>query len=271
MDIDLPGYFARIGYVGSGEPTLATLRELQLCHLSRIPFESLDPFLGIPVNIDPAAIQSKLVGSLRGGYCHEQNLLFHDVLTALGFSVKALGGRVFLPPMTLTHRLTLVELPEGRFIADVGFGGRSPTMPISLEPGSEQATPFGTYRAVQNGEYFDLEAEFSGERQALYRFNLQAQSNADFEVANWFTSTHPRSLFTQNLVVCRVNGNTRANMLNTILSVRNADGRTEQITLASAQQLSDVMGGTMGLALPVPAEMIWVRLQEQKVSSPLPT
>jgi N-hydroxyarylamine O-acetyltransferase len=263
MDIDLPAYFARVGYAGTGEPTLATLRELQLCHLSRIPFESVDPFLGIPVNIDLAAIQSKLIGGRRGGYCHEHNLLFHDVLQALGSSVTALGGRVFLAPMTLTHRLTLVELPEGSFIADVGFGGRSPTMPICLEPNLEQATPFGVYRLVQKGEYFDLETGFGGQWQALYRFNLQAQSHVDFEVANWFTSTHPRSLFTQNLVVCRLNGNTRANMLNSVLSVRNVDGSTDQITLTSAQHLGDVMGSIMGLALPVPAEMLWTKLQKQ--------
>jgi N-hydroxyarylamine O-acetyltransferase len=260
MNIDLPAYFARVGYRGTGDPTLATLRELQLCHLSQIPFESLDPFLGIPVNIDPIAIQTKLIGGRRGGYCQEHNSLFHDVLAALGFSVTPLGGRVFLAPKTLTHRMTLVELPEGRFIADVGFGGRSPTRPICLEPGLEEVTPFGSYRVVVNGEAFDLETEFGGEWQALYRFNLAAPTPADFEVANWFTSTHPQSLFTQNLVVCRVKGNTRANLLNARLSIRDANGGTEQTSLTSAHELGNVMENIMGLTPPVSAEMIWAKL-----------
>ena len=54
--IDLAGYFARIGYTGSTEPTLSLLRELCSRHLATIPFESLDPFLGHAVDLDPAAI-----------------------------------------------------------------------------------------------------------------------------------------------------------------------------------------------------------------------
>jgi N-hydroxyarylamine O-acetyltransferase len=268
MPVDLPSYFARIGYTGTGEMTLATLRELQLCHLSRIPFESLDPFLGIPVDIEPAAVQEKLVGGGRGGYCHEQNSLFHDVLAELGFSVAALGGRVVLTPegkpgpLTLTHRLTLVELTEGYFIADVGFGGRTPTVPLRLEPELEQPTPFGAYRLTQTDDSFDLETKFNDRWTPLYRFNLVPQTRADFEVANWFTSTHPRSQFTQNLVVCRVMGNTRGNLLNAMLSLRSTDGSTEQKRLGSARELAEVMEETMMLKLPVPAETIWARLQK---------
>jgi len=92
--LDLPAYFARIGYTGPSEPTLAVLRTLVACHLSAIAFENLDPFLGHPVDLDPAALVTKLVRARRGGYCQEHNSLFHDVLAALGFSVVALGGRV---------------------------------------------------------------------------------------------------------------------------------------------------------------------------------
>jgi hypothetical protein len=54
--------------------------------------------------------------------------------------VWALKGQ----PAPLTHRLTLVEFPEGNFIADVGFDGQTPTAPLRLEPGLEQITPPGT-------------------------------------------------------------------------------------------------------------------------------
>jgi hypothetical protein len=47
-------------------------------------------------------------------------------------------------PAPLTHRPTLVGLPEGNFIADVGFGGQTPTTPLRLEPGLEQITPPGS-------------------------------------------------------------------------------------------------------------------------------
>lgn len=270
---DLAAYFARIGYTGSNEPTLAVLRELHARHPARIAFEGLDPFLGRPVEIDPAAVRAKLVHGRRGGYCHEHNGLFHDVLAALGFSVTALGARVvWMTPgrqAPVTHRLTLVDLAgEGRFIADVGFGGQSPTAPLRLEPGLEQETPHGAYRLARDGEVYETRMRLGADRwEPMYRFTLAPQSQADFEVANWFTSTHPRGRFTRNLVAARVVGDTRVNLLNASLAVRGRDGTVEQRTLMDAEDLRDVLEGVMELDLPVPVEAIWARLPGQPVPS----
>jgi N-hydroxyarylamine O-acetyltransferase len=265
--IDLSSYFGRIGYTGPAEPTLAVLRELCIKHLAQIAFENIAPFLRQPVDLDPDTLQAKLVRSRRGGYCQEHNALFHDVLSALGFSVVALGGRVTSAyrgqPAPLTHRLTLVELSEGRFIADVGLGGRSPTAPIRLEPGVEQDTPHGTYRVTREREVFELQVRTRDRWDDMYQFALDPQSHVDFEVANWFTSTHPRSRFTQNLIVCRVVGDTRVNLLNTNLSIRAADGQVEQRVLADADELDKLLNEVMNLALPVSAEMIWAKASKQ--------
>ena len=262
--LDLPAYFARIAYNGPSEPTLRVLRSLVARHSSAIAFENLDPLLGHPVDLDPAALVTKLVRARRGGYCQEHNSLFHDVLSDLGFSVVALGGRVFWTreegqPAPLTHRLTLVELPEGRFIADVGFGGPCPTAPLRLEPGLEQATPHGVYRFGRDGKVFELQLRVDDHWRAMYRFNLAEQTRADFEVANWYTSTHPRSLFTQNLVVCRIVGETRVNLLNTNLSVRQPNDRVEHRVLAGAEELGRVLEDVMDLMLPAAAETIWAK------------
>ena len=263
--LDLPAYFARIAYTGPSEPTHRELRSLVARHLSAIAFENLDPFLGHPADLDPAALVAKLVRARRGGYCQEHNSLFHDVLSALGFSVLALGGRVLWTraegqPAPLTHRLTLVELPEGRFIADVGFGGPCPTAPLRLEPGLEQATPHGVYRFSRDGKVFELQLRVDDRWQAMYRFDLAAQTRADFEVANWYTSTHPRSLFTQNLVVCRIVSETRVNLLNANLSVRQPSERVEHRVLAGAEELGQVLREVMDLALPAAAETIWAKV-----------
>ena len=260
---DLPAYCARIGYTGAIEPTLQSLRMLIARHLQRIPFEALDPLLGKPIYLDPETVQRKLVGMRRGGYCQEHNALFHDVLAAIGFSVTALAGRVVWAfpgrPAPLTHRLTLVELPEGRFIADVGFGGHSPPAPLRLEPGLEQATPHGTYRVERDSGGFGLQLMRDGQWDTMYRFTLAPHAPVDFEVANWFTSTHPTSLFTQNLVASRIVGETRVNLMNANLSVRQPDGRIEQRVLADARELARVLEDLMDLALPAPAEVIWAK------------
>src|SRR5437667_9400152 len=137
-------YFNRIGYAGPREPSLAVLRELCACHPRHIPFECLDPFLGIGVDLDFSAIQTKLIHSRRGGYCYELNGLFHDVLAALGFSVTGDAARVVsgfkVQPRPPTHRLTPVRLAEGSFISDVGFGAPPRTTSLPFEPGLRPAT-----------------------------------------------------------------------------------------------------------------------------------
>jgi N-hydroxyarylamine O-acetyltransferase len=259
-ELDQSAYLNRIAYAGPKEPSLAVLRDLCACHPGQIPFESLDPFLGVAVDLAPSAIQAKLVYSRRGGYCHENNSLFHDALAAMGFSVTALAARVVYAsnglPTALTHRLTLVKLPEGNFIADVGFGGQTPTAPLRLEEG-EQVTRHGTYRVAREGGTFEVQLKFSDRWEALYRFGLEPQTRADFEIANWFTSTHPRSRFTQNLIACRVVGTERVNLFNLNLSVREADGRAEQRILSNARELAEVLENTMGIVLPAPIDRIW--------------
>jgi N-hydroxyarylamine O-acetyltransferase len=186
------------------------------------------------------------------------------VLVALGYIVTALGGRVVSAfkgePAPLTHRLTLVDLPEGRYIADVGFGGNTPTAPLRLEPDIQQATPHGIYRLIPDGDVFELQFQVEDRWAAVYRFTLAPQSRIDFEVANWFTSTHPRSLFTQNLIACRVVGDTRFNLRNANLSIRQSNGRTEHRVLASADDLRHVLEDGMQIALPTTADAIWAKV-----------
>jgi arylamine N-acetyltransferase len=93
--LDLTAYFDRIGHTGLSEPTLETLHSLVAAHNRSIPFENLDPLLGIPVaDLSAAALAEKLVQRRRGGYCYEQNGLMGYVLEQLGFGVERLAGRV---------------------------------------------------------------------------------------------------------------------------------------------------------------------------------
>ena len=44
-------------------------------------------------------------------------------------------------PRPAIHMLLQVELPEGPYLADVGFGNLAPTSALLLRPGVEQETP----------------------------------------------------------------------------------------------------------------------------------
>lgn len=91
--VDLPAYFRRIGMSAAVDADLPSLRELVTAHVAAIPFENLNPFLRMPVDLALAAVQRKLVHDDRGGYCFEHNLLFGEVLRAVGFQVTNLAAR----------------------------------------------------------------------------------------------------------------------------------------------------------------------------------
>lgn len=93
--LDPTAYFARISYDGPTVPTEELLHGLVAAHGRTLPFENLDPLLGVPVDdLGPAVLFEKLVGRRRGGYCYEQNGLVGYVLEALGYGVDRIAGRV---------------------------------------------------------------------------------------------------------------------------------------------------------------------------------
>src|SRR5690606_18066998 len=145
------------GYQGDREPTLSTLRAMVLRHTEAIPFENLDPLLGRHVRLDPASPEETLVRGGRGGYGYEQNLLFRYALEGIGFRVTGLAARVLwnAPEGAVTplrHMMLRVDLGEGSYLADVGFGAQSPTAPLRLKPDVEQSTPHEPYRLIGLGE-----------------------------------------------------------------------------------------------------------------------
>jgi N-hydroxyarylamine O-acetyltransferase len=207
--IDVDGYLARVGYSGAREPTLATLNELHWRHVSAIPFENLDVLRQRPIRLDLASLQQKLVGDRRGGYCFEHNSLLYAVLQALGYVVTPLLGRGLwrnrnrpdLPQVPRTHMLLRVDLPEGSYLADVGYGGAGYPYPLRLSPGLVQPTSHGTYRVVELEYEYEVRAEIGKERGGVYRFSREPQTLIDYEPLNWFTSTSPQTGFTRHLIV----------------------------------------------------------------------
>src|ERR1700730_11990379 len=162
--VDVAAYFGRVGYRGPAEPTVETVRELVAAHNQSIPFENLDPLLGIPVaDLSAAALADKLVHRRRGGYCYEHNGLMGYVLEQLGFGVQRFAGRVVWmnpggPLPAQTHQLLSVTVPgvDGHLLVDVGFGGQTLTSPIRLEAGPVQETRHEPYRIPDRGDSYQV-------------------------------------------------------------------------------------------------------------------
>jgi N-hydroxyarylamine O-acetyltransferase len=253
-EIDLDAYFRRIAYTGPRTPVLDTLRAIHLQHALSIPFENLDPLLRRIPRLDPASLEQKLVHARRGGYCFEQNLLLSHVLRSLGFKVTNLAARVMwnAPPglaRARTHMLLCVDLEDGRYVADVGFGGLTLTAPLHLAADIEQPTPHETFRLVAADGEFVMQALLQGAWKALYRFDLQPQLLPDYEISNWYVATHPESHFTFALIAARPGQRSRAALSNNRLTLYKADAPPEQRVLGSAEELRAVLQETFELTL----------------------
>src|SRR5262245_61649611 len=204
MEFDLAAYLKRIGFEGATRPDLATLQALHLAHATHVPFENLDILLGRPIRLDLASLQAKLVTGERGGYCFEQNLLFAAALTATGFSVRQLAGRVryrthrTLPRM---HMVLLAEAEGATWIADVGFGLEGLLLPVRFVSGEQSRQFRWTYRVVEDAGHWVVQSQRDQVWNDLYAFSLEPQHPADFEMANYYASTHPDSRFVQTLTV----------------------------------------------------------------------
>ena len=92
MDVDR--CLERIGYRGSTDPTLHTIRNLQMAFLRTVPFENLDIHLGRKIELASGSIYEKIVSRKRGGFCYECNILFFDLLNSLDFEVEYLSARM---------------------------------------------------------------------------------------------------------------------------------------------------------------------------------
>jgi N-hydroxyarylamine O-acetyltransferase len=150
---DIDAYLTRLSYSGPREPTLRVLASIVSAHAAAIPYEDIDVLLNRGIALDIGVLQQKLVQHKRGGYCFEQNTLLAAALETLGFRITRLGGRVIrgLPVSTETvrgHKLLRVDLPEGPYIADVGFGSLTSTGPLALRLEEPQATPHETFRLM---------------------------------------------------------------------------------------------------------------------------
>ncbi|HXE77000.1 MAG TPA: arylamine N-acetyltransferase [Rhodanobacter sp.] len=253
--IDLPAYLRRIGYTAPVAPDLPTLRGLAVAHTATIPFENLDPLLGVPIELTPEAVQRKLVQAHRGGYCFEQNLLFAEALRAVGFEVTGLLARVLwgrpeemITPQT--HMLLRVELAGESWLADVGFSGQVPTGALRLRPGVAQPTGHEPFRLLMVDGDWRLQSLVAGQWRSLYRFDLRRAWPVDYVQANYYVSTWPQSSFVHDLVVSRTDAERRLSLRNREFTVRRIGREPERRHLGAAADIRRVLERDFLLRLP---------------------
>lgn len=226
----LEGYLARIGLARRPAADLAGLVAVHRAQAERIPFENLDPLLGLPVPLEAEALAAKLIARRRGGYCFELNALLQRALVALGFAVEAMTGRVHFgrpAPGARTHHLLRVRLEGRTWLADAAFTGWGIREPMPLEPGREEVQGCDSYR-LQPREGFGLVLQRrapDGSWGDLYSFVPEPALAVDLVMGNHFTATYPPSPFRRMLVCGRASAAGRVSIVDRELALEDAAGR----------------------------------------------
>ncbi len=250
-------YLQRLGYACAPAPTLQTLQALQLRHVCTFPFENLSTLLRLPVPIDLPSVEQKVLFDGRGGYCYELNQMFLALLQALGFDARGITGRVVMggpadAHTARTHRLSLVTVDGVRYITDVGFGGMVPSSPLRLDTQAAQPTAHEPYRVTGDGQgSYTLWARVTEEWRGLYVFDLQEQADVDYEIGNWYVSTHPGSPFLGQLKAARLAPGVRHTLNNANYAIHYLDRPSEKRVLKSADELLEVLGAVFGIRPPL--------------------
>jgi len=248
VDVDL--YLDRIGYTGSREPDLATLRALHLANLYAVPFENLDIHLGHEILLSLTRLYEKVVVRRRGGFCYELNSLFGWLLRQLGFKVSMLAARVYSgaqPGLPFDHML--LYLSEHQLIADVGFGD-SFMEPMPLD-GRIQTQDGSNYRIV------DVEGEWTLQRrkpntdwESQYCFTQTPRRLGEYEDMCRYQQTSPESSFTRKTVCSLAMQDGRITLANGRFIVTKFGSRREEpITDESAYRT--ILSNRFGMELDV--------------------
>lgn len=201
------------------EEGLALLHRQQLF---TIPFENFDVLLGRPILLDPASLFAKLIERPRGGYCFELNGLFLEALRAFGFNAQPLLARVHVSgrPMGRSHQVSLVTINRREWLADVGFGSFNMRAPIPFALDRLHQCDGQTLRLTKTQPYGIMLQYLENDGwKNLYSLDREYVGPGDIIYGNYYTSTHPDSIFTNNRMASLATSAGRVSLLNHTLRI----------------------------------------------------
>ncbi len=257
-DFDLDAYLARIRIDRGGlAPDLPALRRLLHAHIHAIPFENLDVLLGRPIRLDLPSVQAKLVTARRGGYCFEHATLFAAALEAVGFEPpQRHAARVVLTlrpsEAPRTHLFLSLGLDGRRYILDPGFGALEAHEPMPLvdaPPAPNASGPAHWLARDGEGRWTLRARDDHGRELDAWTSTLEAELPIDAELGNHYTSTHPRSLFVNRLMLRAFGPAGRIALMNRELTIRRGD-TVERHQLADRGALRTLLLEQCGIDLP---------------------
>jgi N-hydroxyarylamine O-acetyltransferase len=261
--VNVQAYLDRIGVTGSIPVNLDGMRRVHRAHLLAIPYDNLDVQLGRNVTTAIAPIYQKIVEQGRGGWCYEMNGLLGWALRELAFDVTRCAGGVMRETMgefmVGNHLVLRVALPEGVYLADVGFGD-GPLDPIRVAPGDFTDGRFRFALSQPEGDWWRFHNHPYGGAKS-FDFRLAEASEPLLAEKCAFLQTSEQSPFVQNLVCQRHTPDGLTILRGRTLRKIRPDGQEEQL-LESADELLFVLKNEFGLDVPE-AATLWPKIVER--------
>jgi N-hydroxyarylamine O-acetyltransferase len=242
---------------------LQGLCALHRAHLLAVPFENLNVQLGWPVTSELGSIYEKIVERRRGGWCYEMNGIFGWALQRLGFDVTRTAAGVMREAagdaMMGNHLTLQVQLPEGLYLADVGFGD-GPIGPFRIAAGEFSDGRFSFALSQPAPGWWRLHNHPHGGARSFDFRLLPAEETLLAEKCT-FLQTAETSPFVQNLV-CQRHTPEGFMVLRGRMLRRLAPNGTEDRLLNSADELIAVLREHFDLDVPE-AGGLWPKIVER--------
>jgi N-hydroxyarylamine O-acetyltransferase len=216
----------------------------------------LDVQISVKIDIDPVAIQEKLVYATRGGYCFEHNVYALHLLKALGFHVTPILGRTIWKKNAdivgpATHIILKVLLDDELWLFDVGFSSFGTPTPLRINNSDIQTTPLESRKITTIDNINYIHSMFrNNEWHDIFIFTLQESHPYDWEIGSYFVSTHPMSYFRANILVSFITPTCRYLLLNKVLFTHYLDGSREDREISSEEEYVQVLKTIFHLILP---------------------
>lgn len=129
------------------------------------------------------------------------------------------------------------------------------TGPLRLEIDIEQTTPHEPFRLVKTDEEFIEQVKIGDHWVSLYRFSLAEQLLPDYEMTNWYVSTHPDSRFVTGLLAARPAPDRRYGLLNNQLTVHHRAGGKDRHLITSVTDMRETLESAFQIVLPDAPEL----------------
>lgn len=223
---------------------LEDITKLIKAHLRCFPFSSVKVLLKEEISLDLKDIYENIVLKQRGGYCFEHNKLMFEVLKELGFNVTYYLARVInntknLPPQT--HRFTLLEYEEEKYLIDVGIGFRSPSVPIKFAKQPTISHLGVEYKIIElEDKTFSMQLFEKGKTFNATKFDLNRCYETDFEMAHFYSYKNPNAVFVNNLVLSLIKDEVVYSLVNNKY-LKIYEDKTQELEIKTIEQFEEIL------------------------------